>query len=213
MALQALRPLFRPLMYIIAGYLSGSVLYARVFARLLHKENIIEESSDHNPGTANAFKHGGLLCGVLTLVCDLLKSFLPVFMFVTFASQRQADGAALALVMAAPVLGHVLPLFYHFQGGKGIAASFGSLLGLLPTWQPVGLLIVLFLFFSLILKITPHYQRTLVTYGCGQVGMFFVAETMTVAVGFFMISLMIILKMLSSKEEKEPTGVQLLWMR
>lgn len=213
MKIQMIQPHFRTLLYIVAGYLSGSVLYARVFAKLLHKGDFIEASSDRNPGTANAFKHGGPLCGVLTLICDLLKGFLPVFLFVTLAPQEPADGAALALVMTAPVLGHVLPVCYCFRGGKGIAASFGSLLGLLPTWRPVGLLVALFLFFSLVLKITPHYQRTLVTYICGEIGMFFVAETMAVAVGFLMMSFLIVLKMLSSKEEREPMEVQLLWMR
>ena len=213
MEIQAIQPQFRTLMYIIAGYLSGSVLYARVFAKLLHKGDFIEASSDRNPGTANAFKHGGPLCGALTLICDLLKGFLPVFLYVTLAPQEMVDGAGLALVMLAPVLGHVLPVYDHFRGGKGIAASFGSLLGLLPDWRPVGLLVVLFLFFSLVLKITPHYQRTLVTYACGQIGMFFVTERIAVAVGFLMISLTIVLKMLSSKEEREPMGVQILWMR
>ena len=70
--------------YVLYGYLSGSVLYARVFAKIFKKENMIENSKDKNPGTANAFMHGGFLCGVLTLVFDLLKGFLPVFLYIIF---------------------------------------------------------------------------------------------------------------------------------
>ena len=37
-------------MYVILGYLSGSVLYAQVFARILKREGMIERSKDRNPG-------------------------------------------------------------------------------------------------------------------------------------------------------------------
>ena len=71
----------RAAMFAVLGYLSGSVLYARVFARLFRKENMLEQSRDQNPGTANAFLYGGFWCGTLTLVFDLLKGFLPVYLF------------------------------------------------------------------------------------------------------------------------------------
>ncbi len=49
----------RTSIFILAGYLSGSVLYASVFAKLFKIENFAEMSPDHNPGTANAFCYGG----------------------------------------------------------------------------------------------------------------------------------------------------------
>ena len=67
--------------YIIAGYLAGSILFASVFGQLFCHKDITEESKDYNPGTANAFMYGGVLCGVLTLCCDLLKGFLPVYAY------------------------------------------------------------------------------------------------------------------------------------
>ena len=67
-------------MYIWLGYLSGSVLYARIFSRLFQKENMLEQSKDHNPGTANAFMYGGFWCGLLTLLFDLGKGFFPVYL-------------------------------------------------------------------------------------------------------------------------------------
>ena len=59
--------------FILLGYFSGSVLYARIFAKLFKKDNLIENSKDKNPGTANAFMYGGFWCGVLTLIFDLAK--------------------------------------------------------------------------------------------------------------------------------------------
>ena len=48
----------RTLLFILLGYLSGSVLYARVFVQLFHKGDALEESRDKNPGAANAFLYG-----------------------------------------------------------------------------------------------------------------------------------------------------------
>lgn len=202
--------MIRDIVFILAGYLSGSVLYARVFARLFKIENFTEISPDHNPGAANAFHYGGFRCGVLTLVCDLLKGFLPVFLYMKL---RPEAGLSLCLVMAAPVIGHAFPVFFHFQGGKGIAASFGCLLGLLPVWQPLALLAVFFIFFSVALRITSHYHRTFITYLCTLVSLFLLTDNRAIAVGFLLISAAVIFKLLTSKEDKEQMEVKLLWTR
>lgn len=198
----------RDIIYILAGYLGGSVLFARVFGQLLKKTDVTEHTSDGNPGTANAFQNGGLLCGVLTLLGDLLKGFLPVYLYM-----RGPTTFLLALVMAAPVLGHVFPVFYHFHGGKGIATTFGCLLGLLPNYVPVGLLALLFVFFSLILRITPHYYRTLATYLGVELLLFVFSRDPRLWVGFSLIFIAVTVRMLASKEEKSPPEVKLLWMR
>ena len=150
--------------YIGLGYLSGSVLYARIFAGLFHRENMFEQSRDHNPGTANAFMYGGFWCGLLTLVCDLLKGFFPVYLFMLQRAAGQPDPLLPALVLAAPVIGHIFPLFYRFKGGKGIAVTFGCLLGLYPVLHPFFILAFCFIFFSSILKITPHFYRTIFSF-------------------------------------------------
>lgn len=205
-------PALREVFFVLAGYLSGSVLYAHVFAKLLQKGEIIEMSPDHNPGASNAFRYGGFWCGVLTLVCDLWKGYAPVSLYMTTIKPAPEEWFPCALVLAAPVIGHAFPLFFRFQGGKGIAVSFGCLLGLLPIWQPVALLAFFFIFFSVVLKITPHYHRTLVTYICLLVSVYFVVDWIAIRAGVLIISSVVILKLLRSKEEKEQMGVQFLWM-
>lgn len=196
-------------LFVLLGYLSGSILYARIFAKLFKKENIIEGSKDRNPGTANAFMHGGFWCGVLTLIFDILKGLLPVCLFM----QTQTDLSALPFVMAAPVVGHVFPLFYKFKGGKGIATTFGCLLGLIPLWQPFVIQAVFFIFFSAILRITPHYHRTLITYLCSLLCIVSFAEQSSVMIGFSIITVAVYIRMLTSPEERKKMGVKLLWMR
>lgn len=160
------KPVLKMIGYILAGYASGSVLYARIFAKLFRKDQIIDQSRDKNPGTANAFQYGGFWCGLCTLVCDILKGFVPVFLYMTRHRLLPANEMLAALVIAAPVIGHAFPVFFHFQGGKGIAVTFGCLLGLLPIWRPVALLAAFFIFFSAVIRVTPHYFRTLISYLC-----------------------------------------------
>lgn len=195
--------------YIGLGYLSGSVLYARIFAGLFHRENMFEQSRDHNPGTANAFMYGGFWCGLLTLVCDLLKGFFPVYLFMLQRAAGQPDPLLPALVLAAPVIGHIFPLFYKFKGGKGIAVTFGCLLGLYPVLHPFFILAFCFIFFSSILKITPHFYRTIFSFAVSFLIMFRRVDSQAVILGFFIITAAVLIKMHASKEERNKLGVKL----
>ena len=57
--------------FVLFGYLSGSVLYARIFSRLFGKEEMIEKSKDKNPGTANAFMYGGFFIQLSSIFLKL----------------------------------------------------------------------------------------------------------------------------------------------
>ena len=199
------------IVFTLLGYLSGSVLYARVFAKMLGKGDIFEKSRDKNPGATNAFEYGGFRCGCLTLIFDILKGFLPVAMYMDSCLRIGDPAVGLSFVLAAPVIGHIFPCWYHFRGGKGIAVTFGCLLGLWPYWQPVGILIVFFVFFSTVLRINPHYHRTLVTYFCTLAGMACLLSSSRVLAGFALITAAVSYRMLTSREEKEKMEVKLLW--
>lgn len=144
--------MLRVILFAIVGYLSGSVLFANLSARLFHKD-ILTESKDHNPGTANAFMQGGFFCGIVSLIGDLLKGYIPVYLYFRTGmgpeSGAHAFGGLLgaAIVLAAPVAGHIFPVFYQFKGGKGIAVTFGCLLGLYPMIVPVLLFAAVFNFY------------------------------------------------------------------
>lgn len=198
--------------FILLGYLSGSILYARVFARLFGKEEMIENSSDHNPGAANAFMHGGFWCGMLTLLCDIGKGFLPVFLFMRMAERLHPGVFATSLMLAAPVVGHVFPLFYRLKGGKGIAVTFGSLLGLFPALKPAAILALFFVFFSVVLRVSPHFYRTLTAYLCALFYMVYSVEWRAVIVGFAIMTATVCTRLIASPEEREKMKVRLLWM-
>ncbi len=188
------------------GYFSGSILFARVYGTLFNKD-IIENSKDKNPGAANAFMQGGMLCGTLTLIGDILKGFLPVFLYL-----KMSDGVAgfgTALVLAAPVLGHNYSVFYRFGGGKGIAVSFGCLLGLFPRLIPALILAVCYVTLSVVVRISPHYYRTLAAYAAAAAISIFLVSEPGIRTGMALISALIIIKHLASAETKEKFRISL----
>lgn len=200
----------RWIQFALLGYLSGSVLFARIAVRLFWKEGAIESSSDGNPGAANAFA-AGFDCGMVTLIGDLVKGFLPVFLYLKGMTGLLPPLHNLAFVLAAPVLGHAFPVFYHFKGGKGITVSFGCLLGLLPMWQPVMILAACFLTFSLVLQISPHFYRTAVTYPCALLILYLTHQSNDVTLGFLLITFVVCLRLHLSTETREQMKVRWIW--
>lgn len=201
------------LLFTLYGYINGSILFARVFAKLLGKGDIVSCSDDKNPGTSNAFKYGGFVCGTLTLIFDILKGFIPVFLFMLLLrAEQKSFSAGIGIVMAAPVVGHVFPLFFGFRGGKGIATTFGCLLGLLPVWQPLAMLAMFFVFFSVVLQISPHYHRTIAAYFCSIVSMVCFIDYRAIAWGFLIITVAVYIRMFTSKEQREKMRIKFLWI-
>lgn len=195
------------LFYLLAGYLSGSVLYANIWGRLICGKDITAKARDKNPGTANAFMEGGFLCGALTLICDLAKGFLPVWLFLR---HTDCNDFFLAFVLVAPVVGHIYPLFHHFQGGKGIAVSFGCLLGLYPSIGCALILAACFIGFSTILVISPHYYRTLASYLATAIISFLTVKIRAVRWGMLLICSIISWKLMTCDEKNERCKVKLL---
>ena len=126
--------MFYPILFSIAGFLSGGVLYSYHVPKLLCGVDVVADSPDHNPGMTNAMKLCGVPVGLLCLALDMAKGFLPVFAALRFL---RIEDPWLAPVLAAPALGHALAVFYPFAGGKAVAVSFGVLLGLLPQQEEV----------------------------------------------------------------------------
>lgn len=218
------------LFFIVAGYLLGSILFAPLFGRLLKKKDIIKGTKDQNPGTANAFQQGGMLCGILTLIGDLGKGILPVYLCLNLMGTSFGNmlwmpeetlwggrpdvicDIGLALVLAAPVFGHIFPIYSGFQGGKGIATTFGCLLGYIPNLIPALALAIFFILFSLVIRITPHFYRTIGTYII-VTGIFFVwGDTLGLKLGFLLIAILVCIRMHLSMEMREKCKVRFLWM-
>lgn len=183
-------------LFILAGYLSGSVLYGRLLPKWWKGVDVCQVSEDGNPGTYNAFRYGGFACGVAVLLAELGKGALPVF-----ACRRLvgAGGPLFSLVMAAPVLGHAHSIFYGGRGGKAIAVSFGVLIGMVPELRPLLFLIGCYLTFSLVLPIPDHGKRSIATFGCLLVLTMCFVRQRYVVLGVLIIALTVIFRHLSQE--------------
>ena len=106
------------------GYLMGSLSSAIIVCRLLGLPDPREQGSG-NPGATNVLRFGGKKVAIVVLLGDALKGLIPVLI----AHAMQAESWVLAAVGFAAFLGHLYPVFFKFQGGKGVATSLGVLLG------------------------------------------------------------------------------------
>lgn len=203
--------MLQTVLFSLLGYFSGNILYANVFGNIWGIKSLYQNSGDQNPGTANAYKYGGFWCGTLTLICDLLKGFLPVFFYLHLVPI--ADEWGLFPVLISPVIGHVFPISNKFRGGKGIATTFGCLLGLFPDCLPVILFAAVFIILSVGLRITPNYYRTIAAYLSTTLAMVLAGIAPTICAGFLVITATVCLRMCLSKEERERLKVEVLWMR
>jgi glycerol-3-phosphate acyltransferase PlsY len=115
------------LLAISCSYLLGAVPFGLLFGRVLGGIDVRGVGSG-NIGATNVLRAAGKKAAVLTLLADAFKGFLPVLL-----AARYLDGEWLpALAGIAAVLGHNYPLYLKFRGGKGVATSFGVVLGMSP---------------------------------------------------------------------------------
>ncbi|MGE5308564.1 MAG: glycerol-3-phosphate 1-O-acyltransferase PlsY [Deltaproteobacteria bacterium] len=121
--------------WILAGallsYLIGSIPTAYLFGRFLKGIDIRKHGSG-NIGATNALRVLGTVPGILVLLIDILKGFLPVLLIGGFVIGRSGMPAEIALIplALAAISGHIWTVFLNFNGGKGIATALGVLLGL-----------------------------------------------------------------------------------
>ena len=200
------------LIFALAGYFAGSILFATLFGKLI-KKDILSGTNDKNPGTANAFKEGGFRCGILTLVFDMLKGFLPAFLCIRFntCTDPAVNEIGMGLVFLAPVLGHMFPAFSHFRGGKGIATTFGMLWAFVPSIYPVATLAFWFILFSVIIIISPDFYKTLLVYFCVTLAFFIKAPFPGLRLGFLLITIFVCLRFHLSREKREKFEVKFIW--
>ncbi len=116
------------------SYLLGSISFAIVVSRLRGLADPRSYGSN-NPGATNVLRSGDKLAAALTLFGDAAKGLVAVLLAAAFAQQWPAPQQQLLIITAgvAVFVGHLLPVFFRFQGGKGVATAFGVLLGFDPT--------------------------------------------------------------------------------
>jgi glycerol-3-phosphate acyltransferase PlsY len=120
-----------PLAAALVAYLVGSLSFAVVVSRFMGLADPRTYGSN-NPGATNVLRSGNKLAAVLTLLLDAVKGWLPVWVAVHEGAAYGLGEGTVAMVALAAFAGHVWPVFFRFQGGKGVATAAGVLIGIQP---------------------------------------------------------------------------------
>ncbi len=136
----------------LSSYLIGSISFATIFSKKL-KNIDPRDFGSRNAGATNVLRTAGFLPAILTLIFDIIKGVIPIFIAIFLAQWTDMNNGYILPQIAAMtvVLGHMYPIYYKFKGGKGIATGIGVILTL--NWQ-IGIIVVVF---ALAIMIVTRY--------------------------------------------------------
>ena len=120
---------FFPALAAIAGYLIGSLSFAVIVSRVMGL-NDPRTFGSKNPGATNVLRSGNKGAAVATLLLDAAKGWLAVMLVKWFGQPYGMAEGTMGLVGLAAFVGHLYPVFFKFEGGKGVATALGVLLGI-----------------------------------------------------------------------------------
>lgn len=135
-------------LYGLVAYLLGSIPTAVWLGRARYKLDIREHGSK-NAGATNTFRVLGKKAGTIVLIIDIAKGVIAVLLpfLLGYAKWKTDELIEIQLVLGVlAVIGHILPVFAKFKGGKGVATSLGIIIGIHPLAASICLGIFLIVF-------------------------------------------------------------------
>jgi glycerol-3-phosphate acyltransferase PlsY len=120
---------FYPVLAALAAYLIGSLSFAVIVSRVMGL-NDPRSYGSKNPGATNVLRSGSKGAAIATLLLDGAKGWLPIALVRWYGRPFGLEEGTQALVAISAFIGHLAPVFFRFQGGKGVATALGVLLGL-----------------------------------------------------------------------------------
>jgi glycerol-3-phosphate acyltransferase PlsY len=118
-----------PALATLAAYLLGSLSFAVIVSRVMGLKDPRTFGSK-NPGATNVLRSGNKPAAIVTLLLDGLKGWLPVMLVRVYGKRYGLEDGTIAMVALAAFLGHLYPVFFRFQGGKGVATFIGVVAGI-----------------------------------------------------------------------------------
>ena len=112
---------------IVLGYVMGSLPWGLIVGYLWLRRDI-RDSGSGKTGTTNVLRTAGKIPAGLVMILDVAKGAVPALVGRLVFDN---DGAAVAGACAS-VVGHIWPVFAGFRGGRGVASTYGGVLGLAP---------------------------------------------------------------------------------
>jgi glycerol-3-phosphate acyltransferase PlsY len=112
--------IIRFLSWCAAAFLAGSIPFGLLLMKLLGKGDVRQQGSG-NIGATNVMRAGGKALGIITLLLDIAKGFIPVYL----ARKAGVHSVALSWIALSAVAGHIFTPWLKFKGGKGVATALG----------------------------------------------------------------------------------------
>lgn len=134
----------------VLAYFIGSISFSVIFTKKIAGFDVREKGSK-NAGSTNVLRTAGKKVALLTLVCDILKGVVAILLakLIGYIDHFEHIEYLIQIAGIAVVLGHTVPIFFGFKGGKGVATSLGIIL--LINWQ-IGLICLVFALVLIILS-------------------------------------------------------------
>ncbi|MEA1973478.1 MAG: glycerol-3-phosphate 1-O-acyltransferase PlsY [Candidatus Cloacimonadota bacterium] len=130
---------------LLASYLIGSIPTSFIFGKLV-KGIDIRDFGSGNVGATNALRVLGTKIGIITLIIDIAKGFITVFLgkivLEKFGISNNIELLTISIAFAA-IIGHIFTIYLKFKGGKGVATSAGVFIALTPI--PILFALIIFL--------------------------------------------------------------------
>lgn len=138
----------------LTAYLIASIPFGVIIVKSLYSVDITKEGSK-SIGATNVYRvlknidlKNAKKIAIITIICDVLKGFLPIII----AKFAGIDENVLWMMAVMAVLGHCFSAFLKFEGGKGVATSYGVFAAFLPI--EVALSVVVWFFVGKFIKVS-----------------------------------------------------------
>lgn len=115
---------------IVSTYCIGSISSAIVICKTIYALDPRDYGSK-NPGATNIFRIAGYKLALSVVILDFLKGAIPIYT----GQYLEITSIDLQIIVISVCIGHMYPIFFQFNGGKGVATAFGALTAINMNWS------------------------------------------------------------------------------
>lgn len=168
----------------VIAYLIGSISSAIIVSKLF-RLNDPRKVGSGNAGATNVLRSGNKFAALLTLIADVLKGAIPVWLTQSYGT---SDGI-IGLCALAALLGHIFPVYFSFEGGKGVATCLGIFTALMPIMA-----VIIIVIWFLVAAISRYSSLAALIAAAATIPMsfFFFDKMLYVGVSFALVALLML---------------------
>ncbi|GBU10463.1 hypothetical protein AwErysi_00790 [Erysipelotrichaceae bacterium] len=174
--------MFEFILFLAIAYIYGSINNGIIISKYIHGKDVRGFGS-HGAGSTNILRTFGKKTALAVFILDVSKPIVPMLLAMLFVPLGFFIPSAKAWICLAAVIGQCYPLFFHFKGGKGAAATLGTMLSLFPL-VALGAAVIFFL----IIKIKKIVSlATILAISFSTIGVYFLSPQYLLPYSFIVV--------------------------